>query len=218
MPFIYAIRNLENNKAYIGKTAKSLAVRWANHLYEVRSGSRFFIHKAIRKYGTESFTMLPLCECAEASLDRFEKLYIALFETTNSSKGYNQTFGGEGGVPTPDVLARKSGINHANYGKPLSLETRQKIGNAKRGKPGPRKGATLTWETRLKISESRKSRTHCILGHPFSEENLKMTAQGKRQCRICMKRRSQEWRLQQRRQALLGPTGDGTVYTPVEVS
>ena len=46
MAVVYAIRNKENGKVYIGQTRKRLAIRWDNHRYSARKGSPHFIRIA----------------------------------------------------------------------------------------------------------------------------------------------------------------------------
>jgi len=94
---IYVIRNLVNEKVYLGKTTRSVQARWSGHLKEARAGSNRALCAAIRKYGAESFALsVWICALASADLDSLEKEAIRLFDSTNPRLGYNQTIGGEG--------------------------------------------------------------------------------------------------------------------------
>ena len=85
-----------NNKCYIGKTEHSLDSRKQAHLYSVKQGSKFAFHKAIAKYGLESFEWTILDETNNTQeLNQKEQYYIKLFESFGI-KGYNMTAGGEG--------------------------------------------------------------------------------------------------------------------------
>lgn len=101
MSCIYKITNLVNNKIYIGLTMKDINYRWRTHLKCLKSKSyqSSLIGKAIRKYGKDNF---KIEEIISGNIDRnklgeLEKYYIKLFNTTNTSIGYNLNQGGFGG-------------------------------------------------------------------------------------------------------------------------
>ncbi len=81
---------------YIGKTVQQLSKRWASHLYYARRGSKFHLHRAIRKYGTEAFTLETIHTVAqdEESLNEWEMFFIAALR--KAGRLYNLTNGGEG--------------------------------------------------------------------------------------------------------------------------
>lgn len=47
---IYVITCLETNKLYFGQTIKEISERFAEHICAANRGSRFKLHKAIRKF------------------------------------------------------------------------------------------------------------------------------------------------------------------------
>jgi GIY-YIG catalytic domain len=60
---VYLIYNTVNGKIYIGKTEKSLAVRWSGHCVAAFTmNSPYYIHRAIRKYGKEAFLITRLSD------------------------------------------------------------------------------------------------------------------------------------------------------------
>lgn len=91
---IYKATNKINNKSYIGQTIKSLRSRKSQHLADsIRKNYNF--HKAIQKYGIDSFSWEILCECdSKEEMDEMEFHYIIQYDTYRN--GYNCTFGGEG--------------------------------------------------------------------------------------------------------------------------
>lgn len=102
MGWIYRITNTKNNKIYIGKTITSISDRWSKHLYEAFNpkckGYNFLLHKAIRKYGKESFIIESVEYLQEDRLLSSREQYW--IECLNSllPNGYNMTFGGEGSI------------------------------------------------------------------------------------------------------------------------
>ena len=101
---IYIITNRMNGKSYIGKTSKSLELRWKQHMWSsVRCDTNSLLHKAIRKYGGDKFTMSVLEEVSDKEGNQMEEKYI-LLRNTLPPNGYNLTKGGEGGDLT-QVLA-----------------------------------------------------------------------------------------------------------------
>jgi group I intron endonuclease len=89
---IYISQNKINGKRYIGKTVKTLEERWYKHNKDVEYGSQTCFHRAIRKYGSENFTVELLEDCPSELNNEREIHWIA---TLNPE--YNMTVGGDGG-------------------------------------------------------------------------------------------------------------------------
>ena len=161
---IYKIRNIINNKVYIGQS-KDIETRWINHK---SSNDNYPIHRAIRKYGKENFVLEILCECDPSDLNKYEQMYIKKYDCI-APNGYNLTSGGgqcsyyseeskmkmsksamghkNHCVPHSDetkkIISEKSRGNTSHKGFHHSEETRMKMAERKRGKPGNRRGKTL---------------------------------------------------------------------------
>ena len=106
-----------DGKRYIGITSRKPEKRW-------RHGKGYYENehftRAINKYGWDSFQHIILFEgLTREEASEKEKLLILKYETTNRDKGYNISKGGFGGGYSP------------------SEETKQKIREAKKGKPCP---------------------------------------------------------------------------------
>lgn len=93
MGYIYKITNITNNKIYIGKTSRSLNIRWNEHKKESLYSDRP-LYKAIRKYGLDAFKISLIEEVSEDKINEREQYWISYFDTYNN--GYNCTIGGEG--------------------------------------------------------------------------------------------------------------------------
>lgn len=124
MPFIYKIRNIINNKLYIGK-AEDVHVRWQKHLSDARTNRGYVLHNAIRKYGKDNFeiSIIEKCDNDEQAVIR-EVFWIAELKT-NCSKpenifGYNLTDGGEGIAGHIHTAESRQKMSDALKGKPLS--------------------------------------------------------------------------------------------------
>jgi len=128
------IRNRVNNKVYIGQTQRSLTRRWFEHCWEADNGFTRTICKAIRKYGKESFSVLPLIrfETSEEA-NAAEQLWIKALKTQR--KGYNISPGGpapmKGRHHTEESKKKQSnsisGEKHPLWGKKHSLESKEKM-------------------------------------------------------------------------------------------
>ena len=116
---IYHITSLVTGLSYVGKTGKTLDARWAQHVSDARNGSTNYLHRAIKKYGSDSFLREIVCECPEDSSNFWESFCILAF-SSRSPLGYNMTDGGDG-VP----------------GYIFTEEDRQKLGSGLRGKKRP---------------------------------------------------------------------------------
>ena len=94
MGIIYKISNSVNDKVYIGKTQRTLQVRWTEHKnkYIVYDNK---LYRAMRKYGIEKFKIDLVEENIPVELlNQKEKDYINQYNSYYN--GYNSTFGGEG--------------------------------------------------------------------------------------------------------------------------
>lgn len=150
--FTYIIKNLINNKIYIGKTG-DLEERWKKHLsisLNPNSVNYFAIHKAIHKYGKENFTINKISEYEtedEALIDEIS--LIKIYDSTNKKIGYNLTVGGDGCSRNCSEQT-KDKISKANRGKVLSQETKNKISSSNLGK-------IRTIESKIKYSNAKKN-------------------------------------------------------------
>lgn len=105
MNYIYKITNLINNKIYIGQTRNSVLYRWNQHISAAVSDKEkqdynYLLHKAIRKYGKNNFSIETIEELDESvDLSEREQYWINYYHSCvleENSNGYNMTYGGEG--------------------------------------------------------------------------------------------------------------------------
>ncbi len=91
------------------------------HVRDAEKGEGFYLHRAIRKYGPEVFTVEVIYRAKTlAELFKMETFFIVLHQSHATKNGYNLTLGGEG-VPgntwnkgrkwAPEVIARRAASN-----------------------------------------------------------------------------------------------------------
>lgn len=98
MGYIYKITNKINNKCYIGKTERTVEIRWKEHLKNINQYKDHLpLYKALYSYGKENFIVEELEECDTNIIDDREIYWIAYFNSYGKL-GYNCTGGGEGGI------------------------------------------------------------------------------------------------------------------------
>ena len=141
MTIIYLITNKINNKKYVGKTKKSLKIRFRQHCLAYSHGVRTYIACAINKYGEENFTIEKLATCKDDDFAYFEAYYIQLYETHYTQNGYNITYGGDDN-PMDDInvinkhkaIMKKTAYKHVDNWKhrELTEEYRQNLSKAMR--------------------------------------------------------------------------------------
>lgn len=91
--FIYIIKNTINSKVYIGQTKVNIDTRWKEHLRHAQYGDQV-INRAMKKYGVNKFYIETLEICNVDIIDEREIYYIDLYDSTDKSKGYNVSIGG----------------------------------------------------------------------------------------------------------------------------
>lgn len=175
---IYRITNKINGKTYIGQH------KYKN-LNDSYMGSGKILKQSIKKYGIENFEKEILYSRIQykETADDMEKFAIAKERAIGKAE-YNIADGGTGGdVMSPDVKRKMSeirkkysGKNHPMYGKHRSEETKRKLSEALKGRPGYWCGKHLTEEAKRKSSESHKGK------HLTEEQKRKISESNKGKC------------------------------------
>lgn len=117
MPWtIYKHTHIASGRCYVGLTKLDAAKRWALHVsaangesFKRGKGCRHF-HAAIKAYGVDAFRMdvleegIPTLEAANAA----EVKWIAEFDSTTHSRGFNLDPGGNSNGSSPEACRLKS--------------------------------------------------------------------------------------------------------------
>lgn len=83
---IYMIRNLSNNKVYIGQST-DINRRWNNHKMKLKNNIHYNEHlqKSYNKYGEKFFQYSILCETSKENLNELESYYIQKYQSDKST-------------------------------------------------------------------------------------------------------------------------------------
>lgn len=181
---IYKITNSVNNKVYIGKSVDILNKRWPSHKNSLNNGTHTNVHlqNAWNKYGSENFDFSIIFECPEDELDKYEIYYIAVYKSYLPERGYNKTYGGDGGVPTDETRLKMSLAHIGIMGTPeskskqsLKLSGENNPMYGRRGELNPVYGKNKSDETIQKIKDSWTESRRFIQGKRISGENNPMS-------------------------------------------
>ena len=126
MGYIYKITNKVNNKVYIGQTIRTIEERYQRHLSEAKRHTNRPLYDSMNHYGYENFCVEQVVEASNDELNELETFYIAYYDSTNPTKGYNLTLGGDAFNGTLSVEAEKQRaikISKALTGRKQSPDT-----------------------------------------------------------------------------------------------
>jgi group I intron endonuclease len=167
--FVY-VHTSPSGKLYVGYTRTTASARWKRHVCAANAGSALPFHKAIRKYGAESFTCRVLeCAASEAEAKQAERDWIARLGSRVPA-GYNVSLGGEGasgcdpwnkGIKMPPHINAKNSAAHT--GLRATAETRAKMRAAwtnerREAKSVSQLGRRHADETRAKMAAAHSDR------------------------------------------------------------
>ena len=158
---IYAIKNLINNKVYIGQTGENFLRRYLHHDWKLRNNSHDNEHlqRAFNKYGSDNF-VFEIVEIVDNSeeLNELEIFYIDKYRELNIC--YNMLGGGGGrrGYSMKESTKEKIGAKNREHmlGRKHSEETKMKMTLARTNQPYTRhKITTVITENIAKIIKEK---------------------------------------------------------------
>ena len=133
----YLITNSKSGKQYIGivgRKGKSIRARWKEHCNDADCGKKNYLHRAIRKYGRDAFTIEHIASALTwDDICATERTLIAQFGTL-APAGYNMTGGGQGGYNPAEETRAKLRLTSWKPGVTRSEEVRAKISAATMGR------------------------------------------------------------------------------------
>ena len=148
---IYKIRNILNNKLYIGST-KQFILRFSTHKNLLRKNKHEnpYLQNSWNKYGEENFKFEILIELSNSELDNILKLEeetIVKYNTLNRKYGYNICKVGKSRLGTK--WSEESKLKRTGKGNPMFGK-----GYLRTGKNNPMFGKTLTKLHKERMSKS----------------------------------------------------------------
>lgn len=166
MYYIYRITNKINGKTYIGQ-----------HKYKKLDdnymGSGVLLARAKKKYGIENFVKEVLYSNIQykETADDVERFAIAKERALGKAE-YNIADGGQGGCGKHSEETKRKIVatRRLNGSYKVSEETRRKLSEINKGRPGTNKGKKFSEESRKKMSEARKGKHPWNKGKKMSEE------------------------------------------------
>lgn len=161
---VYMHTNRSNGKSYIGITCNGVRARLYSHESASRHGSNLPFHRAIRKYGIESFVTCVLATCQGLVEATNLEQELILKHKTFGRNGYNATKGGEGTKGVAISANRREDISRQFRSLIRTEQHCKRISNSLSGVSKPYMAALN--KARLagkKQSEDRKSKSIAAL-------------------------------------------------------
>lgn len=208
---VYGIRNLINNKLYVG-SSKNLKKRIIAHKCGLNKNKHpnEYLQKSYNKYGLHNFLFFTIELCDTAKLYEREQYFIDLYQSIDN--GYNLKrvdTGKDGFVYSKKTREKMSECNRIRYrNNPVTvckyghLYTEENTIMRKSGFKTCRTCHILYTEKRNRLSKeerakNRKISEYCKNGH-LKSENQFVSNFGKNICRACDKDRKTKWYLKSR--------------------
>ena len=187
---IYKITNNTTKHSYVGKTTRTLEVRWKQHIRDSKNPKKdTVLGRAIKKHGSHNFTIeIIVNNVPILFLNTFEKYWIHFYNTFNGI-GYNCTEGGDGTSKVPSWNKGKTGVysketlekmRNAKLGvKPTNLEQLRELAKARTGKSHQNAKAVniYAYKTNILVAENTTIAEWCRK-HDQNPGNLASTARG----------------------------------------
>jgi group I intron endonuclease len=181
--FIYLIKNLLNNRFYVGQTKRDIKIRWVEHLrLSSRCKDDDFLHCDIKAFGKEHFSIEKIEETYIDNLINREKFWISKLQTNirryPSGNGYNLTDGG-GGSQSYVTQETKDKIRNSLMGHVTLQETKDKISETLNGRELTEEhrnniGIGLKKSDKFKLSSKNKGPASQETKDKISISSLKM--------------------------------------------
>lgn len=176
VPGIYSIKNIVNNKVYIGSST-NLEKRIKKHIWGLYNGKHRnnILIKAFNKYGHTNFYFICLEMCDESSLAEKENFWINYFQSYKKENGYNIqpiAYSNERNNLSEET---KMKISLSQKEKKKTIEHNIKNSLAHLGKKNPNFGKKISEKLSKIISASNKRRRKEYIFKSPTGECIKFT-------------------------------------------
>jgi len=175
---IYLLKNIKNNKIYIGQTTL---------LYKIRMGktgegykNSIYLYNAIKKYKIENFEYETLEICYDqVEANKSEIEFIEKYDSRNPKIGYNLKEGGSAGKHSEET---KQKIANKMIGKKASEESRANMSKAQRGLKKPLRTEEAKKQTSESLVKWHAENEHPMQGKyhtPEAKEKISKSSKGR---------------------------------------
>jgi len=172
MGCIYVVRNRVNGKYYVGKTSETMKKRRSVHeALAKRNQPKTAFHRALKKYGFESFSWYIVDEEDDEGILNYLERYAIAFLDSQAPNGYNITQGGDGAAGFVRSAKDRQRKSEAAKRQWQSKEHRRKMSErAQRWWKNP-KNAEKVRRIMEAASTARKGKPSCMKGKKHSSES-----------------------------------------------
>lgn len=165
---IYAIRNKDSGKAYIG-SAVDRCRRWKYHKNRLRLGKHHsqYFQNAWNLHGGDAYEWVVLEDLTEAC-NGLTKGQVGDLLCYHEDWWTQQQRDGKGSYNLREISKSNLGVKYSDeskrrmgawqVGKKHSPETIKKLSEARKGKPSPMRGKTFSAEARANMSRAAKGK------------------------------------------------------------
>lgn len=124
---VYRIRNLINDKKYVGSAGSSFSQRWKDHRRHLRKGTHHsaYLQNSWNKYGEDAFVFEIIERTAPEHAVAVEQTFIDFWKATDPQYGYNvcPTAGSRLGYKqSQDMKDKIAAANNQRYLDPVEHE------------------------------------------------------------------------------------------------
>jgi len=176
---IYAIRNSNNGRHYVG-SASHIKARWKSHRSMLGLGKHHSpsLQRAWVKHGSEAFEFIVLELVVEGNLLEREQSWIDDLKASDARLGYNvaAVAGTRAGVPQPEAM--KERFREERKGIPKSEETRRRMSEATKGRKKSEEHKQKLREATIRQfsdPEARLKMSALLSGRPAHNKGAKMS-------------------------------------------
>ena len=196
---VYRIRNVENDKVYIGSTV-NIKNRIEGHKKILNSYSHYnrYLQRAWNKHGESAFRFESFLCCHRDDLIFYEQRAMDAYQTADKRYGYNLSPTAGSSLGRKFTKATKQRIADKATGRKHSKKTRLKMSQSNVGKKQSEEHKRKNSESKKGIKHSKERRhniSKALTGRKLSEEHkqnirgYKHTDQAKEQISIKLKGR-----------------------------
>lgn len=165
---IYCIKNIENNKVYIGSSL-DIRKRFINHKLDLKKNNHTntYLQNSYNKYGEKSFTISILEKCDKINIIEKEQYWMDYFKSYSSKIGYN-------------ILKKaRSSLNY-KHTEETKIKLSSSIKKFHKANPGVWKGRKLSEEVKQNIRKTRKKVYNKKSVSNITREKLRIALTGKK--------------------------------------